>query len=88
MEVKMENDFDKDIMFEDLPATYETARKSLRKRILQSIKQNNENDVYDYEAAIMRLNDLISELAMIELKLTVLSDLDNDIDNEPKLLLD
>ena len=84
----MENDFDKDIMFEDLVATYETARKSLHKRILQSIKQINENDVYDYDAAVMRLNDLIGELAMIELKLTVLSDLDNDIDNEPKLLLD
>lgn len=84
----MEKDFDKDIMFEDLAATYEIARKSLRKRILQSIKQINENDVYDYEAAVTRLNDLISELAMIELKLTVLSDLDNDIDNEPKLLLD
>ena len=84
----MENDFDKDIMFEDLAATYKTARKSLRKRILQSIKQINENDVYDHDAAMLRLNDLINELAMIELKLTVLSDLDNDIDNEPKLLLD
>ena len=86
--MKSKSEFDKDVLFEDLAATYKASRCSLRKRISMSIRQIHDNDVYDYDAAIAHLNELIDELAAIEIKLHVLHDLDHDIDNEPTLLLD
>ena len=77
-------------MFEDLAAGYKVNRQSLRKRIIQLTKDLDKKITYDraYETATNQLNDLIMELAMVELKLSVLNDLDHDIDNDPKLLLD